>query len=142
MNIIIASDHAGYNLKENIKRKLLKFNINIKDVGCYSDDSVDYPVYAHKLIKEFISNKYNFGILICGTGNGIAMTANKYKDIRAAICWNNEIAKLVKNHNNANILCLPARFISLKMANEIIDNFINSDFEGGRHSRRIKKINK
>ncbi|MAJ98239.1 MAG: ribose 5-phosphate isomerase B [Flavobacteriales bacterium TMED288] len=142
MNIIIASDHAGYNLKENIKKNISKFNLNIKDVGCYSNDSVDYPVYAHKLIKEFTLNKYNFGILICGTGNGIAMTANKYKDIRAAVCWNNEIAKLVKKHNNANILCLPARFISLEMANKIINNFINSDFEGGRHLKRIKKINK
>lgn len=140
MKILIGNDHAGYSLKLSIIKNL-EDKYEFFDKGSYSDESVDYPDYASTIAKEIQSEKGDLGILICGTGNGVCMTANKFKRIRAVICWNEEIAKLAKQHNNANIICLPSRFIKVEEAIKIIESFILEKFEGGRHERRIKKIN-
>ena len=140
MKILIGNDHAGYSLKLSIIKNL-EDKYEFFDRGSYSNESVDYPDYASIIAKEIQSEKGDLGILICGTGNGVCMTANKFKGIRAAICWNEEIAKLAKQHNNANIICLPSRFIKVEEAIKIIESFILEKFEGGRHERRIKKIN-
>ena len=140
MKILIGNDHAGYTLKLSIIKNL-EDKYEFFDKGSYSDESVDYPDYASIIAKEIQSEKGDLGIIICGTGNGVCMTANKFKGIRAVICWNEEIAKLAKQHNNANIICLPSRFIKVEEAIKIIESFILEKFEGGRHERRIKKIN-
>ena len=140
MKILIGNDHAGYSLKLCIIKNL-EDKYEFFDKGSYSDESVDYPDYASIIAKEIQSEKGDLGILICGTGNGVCMTANKFKGIRAVICWNKEIAKLAKQHNNANIICIPSRFIKVEEAIKIIETFILEKFEGGRHERRIKKIN-
>lgn len=140
MKILIGNDHAGYSLKLSIIKNL-EDKYEFFDKGSYSNESVDYPDYASIIAKEIISEKGDLGILICGTGNGVCMTANKFKGIRAVICWNEEIAKLAKKHNNANIICIPSRFIKVEEAIKIIESFILEKFEGGRHERRIKKIN-
>lgn len=140
MKILIGNDHAGYSLKLSIIKNL-EDKYEFFDKGSYSDESVDYPDYASIIAKEIQSEKGDLGILICGTGNGVCMTANKFKGIRAVICWNEEIAKLAKQHNNANIICMPSRFIKVEEAMKIIESFILEKFEGGRHERRIKKIN-
>lgn len=140
MKILIGNDHAGYSLKLSIIKNL-EDKYEFLDKGSYSDESVDYPDYASIIAKEIQSEKGDLGILICGTGNGVCMTANKFKGIRAVICWNKEIARLAKQHNNANIICIPSRFIKVKEAIKIIESFILEKFEGGRHERRIKKIN-
>lgn len=140
MKILIGNDHAGYSLKLSIIKNL-EDKYEFFDKGSYSDESVDYPDYASIIAKEIQSEKGDLGILICGTGNGVCMTANKFKGIRAVICWNEEIAKLAKQHNNANIICIPSRFIKVEEAIKIIESFILEKFEGGRHERRIKKIN-
>ena len=140
MKILIGNDHAGYSLKLSIIKNL-EDKYEFFDKGSYSDESVDYPDYASIIAKEIQSEKGDLGIIICGTGNGVCMTANKFKGIRAAICWNEEIAKLAKQHNNANIICIPSRFIKVEEAMKIIESFIMEKFEGGRHERRIKKIN-
>ena len=140
MKILIGNDHAGYSLKLSIIKNL-EDKYEFFDKGSYSDESVDYPDYASIIAKEIQSEKGDLGIIICGTGNGVCMTANKYKGIRAVICWNEEIAKLAKQHNNANIICMPSRFIKEEEAIKIIESFILEKFEGGRHERRIKKIN-
>ncbi|MCR4965863.1 MAG: ribose 5-phosphate isomerase B [Bacteroidales bacterium] len=140
MRIIIASDHAGYELKENLK-KAFADRFDFEDGGTFSEDSVDYPDFAHPLSERVAANEFPYGILICGTGNGMAMCANKHRDIRAGLCWHPDIAKLVRQHNNANILVMPARFISEQTAVEIMEAFFCTDFEGGRHQRRIDKIN-
>lgn len=140
MKILIGNDHAGYSLKLSIIKNL-EDKYEFFDKGSYSDESVDYPDYASIIAKEIQSEKGDLGILICGTGNGVCMTANKFKGIRAVICWNKEIAKLAKQHNNANIICIPSRFIKVEEAIKIIESFILEKFEGGRHERRIKKIN-
>ncbi len=140
MKILIGNDHAGYSLKLSIIKNL-EDKYDFFDKGSYSDESVDYPDYASIIAKEIQSEKGDLGILICGTGNGVCMTANKFKGIRAVICWNEEIAKLAKQHNNANIICMPSRFIKVEEAIKIIESFILEKFEGGRHERRIKKIN-
>ena len=140
MKILIGNDHAGYTLKLSIIKNL-EDKYEFFDKGSYSDESVDYPDYASIIAKEIQSEKGDLGIIICGTGNGVCMTANKFKGIRAAICWNEEIAKLAKQHNNANIICIPSRFIKVEEAMKIIESFIMEKFEGGRHERRIKKIN-
>jgi len=140
MKILIGNDHAGYSLKLSIIKNL-EDKYEFFDKGSYSDESVDYPDYASIIAKEIQSEKGDLGIIICGTGNGVCMTANKFKGIRAVICWNEEIAKLAKQHNNANIICLPSRFIKVEEAIKIIESFILEKFEGGRHERRIKKIN-
>ena len=140
MKILIGNDHAGYTLKLSIIKNL-EDKYEFFDKGSYSDESVDYPDYASIIAKEIQSEKGDLGIIICGTGNGVCMTANKFKGIRAAICWNEEIAKLARQHNNANIICIPSRFIKVEEAMKIIESFILEKFEGGRHERRIKKIN-
>lgn len=137
MKIAIGSDHAGFELKEFIKRS---FDYSFIDKGCYSGERVDYPDFGHVVSTSILNKEANFGILICGSGNGIAMTANKHKGIRAAICWNKEIAALSRQHNDANILVLPARFLEQGLALEIVKIFISEQFEGGRHIERVKKI--
>ena len=138
--IVIASDHAGYSLKEYIKNFFLKKKISIKDVGTKNDESVDYPDYAHKLSKILKKNKKAIGVLICGSGQGMIMTANKHKNIRAALCYNAESTKLSRLHNDANIITLGSRLISKKNALKYIKIFLKTKFEGGRHKKRIKKI--
>ncbi len=139
--IAIACDHAGYELKEQVCTFLLKYDYVIKDFGTYSDNRVDYPDYAHPMTKSVQKGEYDFGIAICGTGNGINMVANKYKDIRSAVCWCVDIAVMARSHNNANICSLPARYITIEEAKNIIDSFLNTEFDGGRHLTRINKIN-
>ncbi|NCC71751.1 ribose 5-phosphate isomerase B [bacterium] len=138
--IIIGSDHAGFELKTKIINFLETKNYNVTDVGCYSSDSVDYPDFAHKVADSINKSEFKKGILICGSGNGVSITANKYALVRAALSWNIEIAKLARLHNDANIVCIPARFISVSEAIEIVEIFLETDFEGGRHLTRVKKI--
>ncbi|MGI4749191.1 MAG: ribose 5-phosphate isomerase B [Janthinobacterium lividum] len=138
MKIAIGADHAGFEYKEALS-SFLK-DAEIEDFGTYSADSVDYPDFAHPVSSAVENKEFDLGILICGSGNGIAITANKHQGIRAAICWNTELASLARKHNNANILCLPARFISIKEAQEITTTFLNTGFEGGRHANRVNKI--
>lgn len=139
--IAIASDHAGYFLKKKIVSYLMNEKQDIKDLGSYSDDgSDDYPDFGHLLARVVSEGDYDIGISICGTGNGINMTANKHPGIRSALCWNEEISRLARAHNDANICALPGRFINESEAYLIIDTFINTPFDGGRHKRRIDKI--
>ena len=139
MKIAIASDHAGYELKRQLKEFFVK--INFIDVGTFSEDSVDYPDYAHKAIEQYNQGNCEKVILICGSGNGIQMTANKYKNIRCGLCWDPEIAQLARSHNNVNVIAMPARYISFNTAKEIVQAFLETPFEGGRHQKRIDKIN-
>lgn len=138
--IVLASDHAGFRLKEKIKEHLKNKGLDVKDLGTDSSDSVDYPDFGHKLAGEIESGNFNYGISICGSANGINMTTNKHQGIRSAICWSEEIARLARLHNDANICSLPARFVEEKLALKMVDIFLNTDFEGGRHKRRIQKI--
>jgi ribose 5-phosphate isomerase B len=140
MKIILGNDHAGYDLKEQLKKTLREEGHEIEDVGTYSNDSVDYPDFAHKVAEKIVATEGEIGILICGSGNGVAMAANKHKGVRAALAWLPEIASLARQHNNANVLCLPARFISESLAKEIVDAYLSAEFEGGRHERRVEKI--
>ena len=140
MKIIIGSDHAGFELKKDLIKFLQSIEIAIDDKGTYGMDSVNYPDYAHEVAKTVLEDKDNLGILICGSANGVCMTANKYKKIRAAIAWQPEIAALAKQHNNANILCLPARYISEINARTILRAYLDADFEGGRHQKRVELI--
>ncbi|MCQ2285771.1 MAG: ribose 5-phosphate isomerase B [Bacteroidales bacterium] len=140
MKVIIASDHAGYELKEKIINHFSQ-EFEWTNNGTFSAESVDYPDFAHPLAEKVSNGEFQFGILICGTGNGIGMTANKHANVRAAICWNKDIAALARQHNNANILVLPARFINEEDAFFVVKTFFNTDFEGGRHQRRVEKIN-
>lgn len=138
--IPMACDHAGYELKEYLKKYLKEKGYEIKDFGTYSSDSVDYPDMIHPLAKEINEGVYEIGVIMCGSANGVSMVANKYPNIRCALCWEEEIAKLAKQHNNANIISLPARFISQEKASLILDAFLTTDFEGGRHQKRVDKI--
>lgn len=140
LNLAIASDHAGWEIKEELVRYLKSKGHRIKDFGTYSAESTDYADYAHILAKSIEKNEYDFGIAVCGSGNGISMTLNKHQKIRAALCWTTEIAALARQHNDANICSLPGRFVSADEANEIVDIFLHTEFEGGRHKRRIDKI--
>ncbi|MDA8850265.1 ribose 5-phosphate isomerase B [Flavobacteriaceae bacterium] len=140
MNISIGNDHAGTDYKFKIVEYLKSKNIEVKNHGTNTDSSVDYPDFVHPVAKDVESKKSTYGILICGTANGVAMTANKYSSIRAGICWTNEIVSLIRQHNNANILCIPARFTEIEDVLEMIDTFLNTEFEGGRHQNRINKI--
>ena len=140
MKIAIGNDHAGPELNKIIVDFLKEKKIEVVNFGTKIDQRVDYPDYAHKVAEAVSSSKVDLGILICGSGNGIAMSANKHAAIRAALCWNIEIAKLAKAHNNANVISLPARFINSEMAIEIIEAFLDTEFEGGRHQLRIEKI--
>lgn len=138
MKLSIGADHAGYRLKEFIKTYFAHIEWN--DVGCYTEDSVDYPDYGHRVAQAVLNKETERGIIICGSGNGIAISANKHRGIRAAIAWLPEIASLARQHNDANILSLPARFISEEEAIEIVNAFLSAKFEGGRHQRRVDKI--
>lgn len=138
--LAIVSDHAGYILKEQLLGYLLKEQYSVKDFGCFSEEVVDYPDYGHPLANAVATGEFDMGISICGTGNGINMVVNKHPGIRSALCWNEEIARLARAHNDANICALPGRFISESEACLIVKTFLNTDFEGGRHKRRIDKI--
>ena len=137
--IYIGADHAGFSYKVYIIKYLESQNYVVKDLGTFQSNSTDYPDYAHK-VAQVVARGLGKGFLICGTGNGMAMTANKYSRIRAALGWNKQIASLARQHNDANLLCLPARFITLEAALPIIDSFLNTTFEGGRHQKRVEKI--
>ena len=138
----IASDHAGFEYKEKIKLILEKKGYQVFDFGCFSEESVDYPDFAHELARAIINGKCEYGIQFCGSGNGINMSSNKHKEIRSALCWKEEIAEQARLHNNANICTMPARYISFEEVEKIMKIFLNTEFEGGRHQRRIDKISK
>lgn len=138
--LAMGSDHAGYELKEALKESGVLDEYKIKDFGTDSEESTDYPDFAHPTANAVESDDFDLGILICGSGNGVAMAANKHPNIRAALCWNAELAGLARQHNNANILCLPSRFIDFETAKEIVSTFLSAEFEGGRHERRVNKI--
>jgi len=140
MNLSIGSDHAGYALKSALIPWLESLGYNVTDKGCHSEDSIDYPDYGHPVASDVESNTANVGILICGSGNGISMTANKHQGIRCALCWTPEISALARQHNDANIVALPARFIDLATAKQIVETFLTTEFEGGRHANRVAKI--
>ena len=136
----IASDHAGFAMKEAIKKYLELHSVEVTDFGTYSPESMDYPDVAHPLAIAVEKGTFPFGIALCGSGNGISMTLNKHQGIRAALCWNKELSQLARQHNDANILTMPARFIDENTALEIVDIFLTTDFEGGRHLKRVNKI--
>ena len=138
--IFISSDHAGFKLKEDIKSHLSKKKLSFQDLGPFNDDRVDYPDYAHKVARKVKSNKSNVGILVCGSGIGMNITANRHKSIRAAQCFNLKSTKLSRLHNDANIITLGSRLLTKKLAINCVNTFLNTKFEGGRHSKRIKKI--
>ena len=138
--IIIASDHAGFRLKEEIKKFLIKKRKKVLDLGTKNTNSVDYPYYAHLLSKKITNNKNQFGILICGSGTGMSMAANKHKNVRAALCYNTKSTKLSRLHNNANVMTLGSRLIKKSVALKCVNTFLKTDFDGGRHERRVKKI--
>ena len=140
MKIATGSDHAGFKLKEAVKKHLTEKGIEVKDFGTYTEDSVDYPDFAHPVANAVENKEVDFGIIMCGSGNGINMAANKHKGIRAALSWNAEIAKLARQHNDANILTLPGRFIEEAEAFKAVDAFLETAFEGGRHQKRVEKI--
>ena len=138
--IAIGADHAGFTLKEHLKAWLEKNGHVTKDFGTYSNESADYPDFAHPVALAVEQKEFDLGLLICGSGNGVAMTANKHQGIRAAICWTEDLAALAREHNDANVLCLPARFVSAEDAVRVLDRFLHSSFEGGRHARRVGKM--
>ena len=140
MKISIGNDHAGTNYKKAITDFLLAKDYEILNHGTDNADSVDYPDFAHPVAIDVVTGKATFGIVICGSGNGVAMTVNKHQDIRAALCWTKEIALLARQHNDANIISIPARYTSIVQAVELVDTFLNTDFEGGRHQNRVDKI--
>jgi ribose 5-phosphate isomerase B len=140
MIIPIASDHAGYSLKLKVINFLKSKGFEVKDYGPFNEESVDYPDYGHLVAQHVSENENNLGVVICGSGNGINMTVNKYQKIRSALCWTKEITKLAREHNDANIIALPARFVSDELALDMIDIFFSTEFEGGRHQRRVDKI--
>lgn len=138
LKIAIGSDHAGFNYKQAFLEWLP--NATIKDFGTHSAESTDYPDFAHPVAEAVESGKFDFGILVCGSANGVAITANKHQGIRAAICWQPELASLARRHNNANVVCIPERFISLEDAKAIVEIFLSTEFEGGRHATRVGKM--
>lgn len=138
--IAIGADHAGFEYKTAVVKHLNALGFQVSDFGTYSPDSVDYPDFAHPTAASVENEESACGILLCGSANGVAITANKYQGVRAGLCWQKDVAELTRKHNNANILCLPARFISLSLALEIVDTFLNTAFEGGRHLKRVNKI--
>ncbi len=138
--LALSSDHAGYELKLQLIEYLKEQGHTLKDFGAYSSESSDYPEFAHPMAEAVEKGEFDFGISLCGTGNGINMTANKHQQIRSALCWIPELATLARQHNDANVCALPARFISFYLAKEIVDAFLSTDFDGGRHLRRINKM--
>jgi ribose 5-phosphate isomerase B len=142
MKVAIGCDHAGFDYKDTIIRVLKKEGVEVIDKGTYSTDSVDYPDFVHPVADLVEDGSANLGVLICGSGNGVSMSANKHKNIRAALCWKDEIASLARQHNDANIISIPARFVSARLARQMVRTFISTEFEGGRHQRRVDKISK
>jgi ribose 5-phosphate isomerase B len=140
IRIGIGSDHAGFEYKEAIRDSLKKNGLHVKDFGTYTPDSVDYPDYVHPLCTEIDNGNIDVGIILCGSANGVAMAANKHQSVKAAVCWENDIAVLSRRHNDANVICLPSRFVSEELAIEMVNLFLNTEFEGGRHKRRVDKI--
>ena len=140
MQIHIGSDHAGFTMKEELKQYLLNIGHSIEDHGTYSLDSTDYPDYAHALSRAVEKDNNSLGILLCGSANGVCITANKHQGIRAALCWEPKIAQLARAHNNANVICIPARFVDKSTAEEMVHLFLTTPFEGGRHQTRVAKI--
>lgn len=140
MKISIGSDHAGFELKTELIKYLGSKGIQVIDKGCYSADRADYPDHGHAVANSVLSHESNYGIVICGSGNGINMSVNKHKGIRSALCWNAEVAALAKQHNDANIIALPARYLKVTEATACVDAFLSATFEGGRHQGRIEKI--
>ncbi|WP_316825742.1 ribose 5-phosphate isomerase B [Pedobacter miscanthi] len=138
IKIAIGADHAGFEYKEILKDFLQDYEV--KDFGTYSESSVDYPDFAHPVAAAVENGEFTYGILLCGSANGVAITANKHQHIRAGLCWENEVASLVRKHNNANVLCIPARFVSEELAKQITTTFLTTEFEGGRHQNRVEKI--
>lgn len=138
IKIAIGADHAGFEYKEILKDFLQDYEV--KDFGTYSENSVDYPDFAHPVATAVENGEFTYGILLCGSANGVAITANKHQHIRAGLCWENEVASLVRKHNNANVLCIPARFVSEELAKEITTTFLTTEFEAGRHQNRVEKI--
>lgn len=140
MTISIGNDHAGTEYKQAIQTYLESKGYTVNNYGTNTNDSVDYPDFVHPVATDVADGKVNFGILICGSANGVAMTANKHQKVRAGICWTKEITELTRQHNNANICCIPARFTAIQQAIQIIDTFLTTEFEGGRHQNRVDKI--
>lgn len=140
MQLYIGSDHAGFEMKEALQKYLKANGYSVEDKGTFNPDSVDYPDFAHAVALDVEKNQGSLGILLCGSANGVCITANKHKGIRAALCWTEEIAKLARQHNNANIICIPARFVSQQDAEAMLKVFLKTEFEGGRHQRRVEKI--
>ena len=140
MKVAIGCDHAGFPYKSTIIRALKKENVEVIDKGTFSEDSVDYPDFVHPVAELVERGEADLGVLICGSGNGVSMAANKHQGIRAALCWKDELASLARQHNDANIISIPARFVSAKMARQMVRTFISTEFEGGRHGRRVDKI--
>ncbi len=140
MKISIGNDHAGTGYKQMIQEKLKTMGHTVTNYGTDSEESVDYPDFVHPVAEDVENGKADLGVIICGSGNGANMTANKHQGVRSALCWNVEIAKLAREHNNANILSIPARFVSKELAVEMLEAFLNTEFEGGRHQRRVDKI--
>lgn len=138
--IAIGADHAGFEFKEILRKWLEKNAYQTRDFGTYNTESADYPDFAHPVAEAVEKKEFDLGLLLCGSANGVAITANKHQGIRAAICWNEELAALARQHNNANVLCIPARYVSVEQAEKILDRFLHSNFEGGRHERRVNKI--
>lgn len=140
LTLAIGSDHAGFEYKEMLKQWLATKGYTVKDFGTHSADSVDYPDFAHPVANAVEKKEFDLGILLCGSANGVAITANKHQGIRAALCWTDEIASLARQHNNANVVCIPARFVSEDLAKKITETFLTTSFEGGRHEKRVNKI--
>lgn len=138
--IAIGCDHAGFDCKEDLISFLEGEGMTFKDFGTYNKDSVDYPDFAHPVAEAVQNGEAAFGVLLCGSANGVAITANKHQGVRAAICWGEELAELARKHNNANIICIPARFVRDGLAEKMLDTFMNTNFEGGRHENRVSKI--
>ena len=139
-SVAIGSDHAGFDYKEGLKNWLTKNGYVVKDFGTYNTESADYPDFAHPVSTAVESKEFEVGVLVCGSANGVAITANKHQGIRAAICWNEELASLSRQHNDANVVCIPARFVEFETAEKILDRFLHASFEGGRHAKRVGKI--
>lgn len=140
VKIAIGADHAGFSYKEKIASFLTQSGHTVKDFGTHSSDSTDYADFAHPVASAVENKEFDFGVLICGSGNGVAITANKHQGIRAALCWQEELAVLARQHNNANVLCMPERFVSYELAEKMVTAFLSTRFEGGRHERRVDKI--
>lgn len=140
MKVAIGGDHAGYEYKAKLIQKLESLSYEVKDFGPFSTESVDYPDFVHPLSSAIEQGEFELGIVICGSGNGVAITANKHQGVRAALCWNEDLAALARQHNDANVIALPARFISYELAEKLAEIFLSTPFEGGRHANRVNKI--